>query len=103
MKDLPIFVGESGNLGWGSKCYILSLVFYVQANDVSEEIACCERLLLERGLQNKPFHLVRLMHGNKDFANEDIETRARYLFSFASFVWRDFKKIFLKRLRKHRL
>lgn len=29
-----------------------------------------------------------LTHGNEDFANEDIETRTRYPFSFASFVWR---------------
>lgn len=88
MSELSVFVDESGNLGRDSKYYILSLVFHDQAVDVSGEIAAYERLLGERGLQNKPFHLVPLTHGNEAFANEDIETRTRYLFSFASFAWR---------------
>lgn len=88
MSELSVFVDESGNLGRDSKYYILSLVFHNQAVDVSGDIASYERLLRERGLQDKPFHLVPLTHGNEAFANEDIEARTRYLFSFASFAWR---------------
>lgn len=88
MSELSVFVDESGNLGRDSKYYILSLVFHDQTVDVSGDIASYERLLRERGLQNKPFHLVPLTHGNEAFANEDIEARTRYLFSFASFARR---------------
>ena len=88
MSELSVFVDESGNLGRDSKYYILSLVFHEQTVDVSGDIASYERLLRERGLQNKPFHLVPLTHGNEAFANENIEVRTRYLFSFASFAWR---------------
>ena len=88
MSELSVFVDESGNLGWDSKYYILSLVFHDQENDVTAQISHYEQLLLDRELQNKPFHLVPLTHGNDCFKNESIELRRRYLLSFASFVWR---------------
>lgn len=87
MSELSVFVDESGNLGPDSKYYILSLVFHDQANDISGEMIRYEQLLRDRGLQSRQFHLVPLTHGNGSFANEGIEERTRYLFSFTSFVW----------------
>ena len=87
MNELSVFVDESGNLGWDSDYYILTLVFHDQSDSISESVVRYEQTLAERGLVDVPFHFVPLTHGNGPYAQMDIECRSRLLQGFATLVW----------------
>lgn len=87
MNELSVFVDESGNFGWDSDYYILTLVFHDQSNRLSETISYYEHALLDRELPNIPFHYVPLTHGNGPYAQIDIKDRSRLLQSFATLAW----------------
>lgn len=87
MNELSVFVDESGNLGWDSDYYILTLVFHNQSDDISQSITRYEHVLRERGLPDVPFHFVPLTHGNGPFAQMDVKCRSGLLQSFPTLVW----------------
>lgn len=86
MRELSVFVDESGDIGSESRYYLLALVFHDQADDLGGTIELYERDLAVRGLDDVPMHLNPLMRGNEDYANMPVAIRARMLASFGTFV-----------------
>lgn len=86
MKELSVFVDESGNYGGQSaKYYLVTLVFHDQSAPVVEIIERYERALRERGLPDIPLHMNPLMHGNESYGAMSTRLRSRLLASFATF------------------
>ena len=54
MRELSVFVDESGNLGDDAKYYLLALVLHDQSEDVFEHIGHDESTLAQRGLRDIP-------------------------------------------------
>ena len=86
MRELSVFVDESGDLGSESKYYLLALVFHDQSDDLSRTIGLYERDLAVRGLENLIFHLNPLLRGNERYASMTRERRSSYLASFSTFA-----------------
>ncbi len=86
MRELSVFVDESGDIGGESRCYLLSLVFHDQSDDLSRTMRLYEQDLAVRGLADIPLHLNPLMRGNEGYSNLSVDDRARMLASFGTFV-----------------
>ena len=86
MRELSVFVDESGDLGGESKYYLLALVFHDQDDSLSPLIEQYERVLSERSLENVPLHLNPLLRGNEAYTNMSAPHRLRLLTSFATFA-----------------
>lgn len=90
MRELSIFVDESGDLGQydiKSPFYIISLVFHNQENDISNAISKLEEHLLEKNMpKDHCFHVGPMIRKEEDYENLLIEERRNLLFSLISFV-----------------
>ncbi len=86
MKELSVFVDESGNRGFDSKYYLLTLVFHDQDEPLTPHIDGYEQTLAVSGLDNIPLHLNPLMRAGGDYAALPTETRLRLLNRFAAFA-----------------
>ena len=86
MRELSVFVDESGNNRKDSKYYLLTLIFHDQGQSVTEAIDGYERGLADRRLDDIPLHLGPLMRGNDAYAFMDARTRGKYLSAFRSFA-----------------
>ncbi len=86
MRELSVFVDESGNNRMDSKYYLLTLVFHDQRQGIAELVKGYESGLEERGLDNIPLHLGPLMRGNDAYGCMDVITRRKLLSVFRSFV-----------------
>lgn len=86
MKELSVFVDESGDLGGESKYYLLTLVFHDQSNDLSRTINLYEQSLANRDLPNIPFHFNPLLRANEEYWNLDASLRSKLLMSFSTFA-----------------
>lgn len=87
MKELSVFVDESGNYGGRSaKYYLITLVFHDQSASIVEPIEHYEHALRTRGLPDIPLHMNPLMHGNESYKAMDTRVRSRLLAGFASFA-----------------
>ena len=82
MRELNVFVDESGEYGRESKYYLVTLVFHDQSEDVLIIIGRYERSLLLADLPNIPFHASPLMNGHDDYCDMAMATRKRLLASF---------------------
>lgn len=65
MRELSVFVDESGDIGGESRYYLLSLVFHDQSDDLSRTMRLYEQDLAVRGLADIPLHLNPLMRGER--------------------------------------
>lgn len=87
MKELSVFVDESGNYGGRSaKYYLITLVFHDQSASIVEPIENYEHALRTRGRPDIPLHMNPLMHGNESYKAMDTRMRSRLLAGFASFA-----------------
>ena len=80
MKDLSIFVDESGDFGPydpRTPYYIVGLVFHEQANSVSEQIAYFERSLAEIGLPKHVVHAGPLIRREDVYVHMSMDERKR--------------------------
>lgn len=87
MRELSVFVDESGNLGDDAKYYLLALVLHDQSKDVFEHIRRYESTLTQRGLRDIPLHMNPLMRANEDYKGMTAQERNRLLTCFSSFAW----------------
>ncbi len=85
LRELSIFIDESGSDGLDAPYYILALVLHEQGNSLDSEIALYERSLRERGLPDIPVHTTPLLYRKKAYEGMDEETRKRLLSSFRVF------------------
>lgn len=88
MRELSVFVDESGNLGDDAKYYLLALVLHDQSQDVFEHIGRYESTLAQRGLRDIPLHMNPLMRANEDYKGMTAQERNRLLTCFGSFAWK---------------
>ena len=86
MRELSVFIDESGDLGEMSRYYLVSFVFHDQANGIGECVAKYEASLRERGLRIVPMHVGPLINGNDDYRGLDKTTRACMLSAFRVFA-----------------
>ncbi len=89
MKELSVFVDESGDFGqYDYHCpfYIVSIVFHEQTNDLSENLSNLERKLAEIGYENLCVHCGPIIRSEAEFRNETSDTRKKILMRMMSFV-----------------
>lgn len=86
MKELSVFVDESGDLGGESKYYLLTLVFHDQIDNLSHTISLYEQSIASRGLPNAPFHFNPLLRANEEYWSLDASLRSKLLMSFSTFA-----------------
>lgn len=88
MRELSVFIDESGTQEGRTRYYLVTLVLHDQSESLQSYLTDFEASLNERQLPDVPFHATPLLRGNEDFAGLDSETRSRLLVSFAAFVRR---------------
>lgn len=86
LRELSLFVDESGTEGKGSKYYLLTLVFHDQAYGIAEHVASYELSLKDKRLPDIPFHASPLMNGNDEYTDMAMDERKRLLAAFFVFV-----------------
>ncbi|MEG1907794.1 MAG: DUF3800 domain-containing protein [Gordonibacter sp.] len=86
LRELSLFVDESGTVGKDSKYYLITLVFHDQADDIAEHISSYERALRSRGLPDISFHASPLMNGNDEYAGMGMDERKKLLAAFFVFA-----------------
>ena len=85
MRELSIFVDESGADGLDSNYYLLTLVLHEQEEPLAGVIAPYERALGDKRLPNIPFHMSPLLNGHDEYEGMDSSERASLLSSFMLF------------------
>lgn len=88
LRELSIFVDESGGQGGQSERYLLTLVFHEQSDDISTVVSRYEESLRARGLDDIPFHAGPLLNGNDMYKLLSSGVRKQLLTSFNVFVQR---------------
>lgn len=89
MKELSIFVDESGDFGeydFHSPFYIISLVFHNQDNDIHEDLDILENQLSNIGYSNHCTHAGPLIRGEEEYRNEDIKIRQKIMRTLITFI-----------------
>lgn len=85
MKELSIFVDESGSDNLRDRYYLITLVLHGQADSLADDIARYEQSLRDKKLPDIPFHMTPLLYRKKDYANLDEATRKKLLSTFRVF------------------
>lgn len=86
MRDLSIFVDESGDTGTESKYYLITLVLHEQSRDLHPYERGYQTALLSKGLEDIPLHLSPLINGHGDYEGMPVERRKRHLAAFRVFM-----------------
>lgn len=90
MKELSIFVDESGDFGAyevHSPFYIFTILLHNQSNSIKTQIDHLEKHLKEIGLDSKHcFHAGPIIRREQDYANMDIRERRTCLNSILTFA-----------------
>lgn len=82
MKELSIFIDESGDFGefkGESPFYIVTLVFHNQSNDISEQISILDRRLSECDYQDKHIHTHPIIRREPPYHNLSVDERRKIL------------------------
>ena len=85
MRELSIFVDESGSDGLSDRHYLLTVVMHDQSENIANSIAAYEGALRAKGLPDIPFHASPLMNGKDLYSGLDLRTRKMMLGSFRVF------------------
>ena len=85
MRELSIFVDESGSDGLSDRHYLLTVVMHDQSENIANSIATYEGALRAKGLPDIPFHASPLMNGKDQYSGLDLRTRKMMLGSFRVF------------------
>ena len=85
MRELSIFVDESGSDGLSDRYYLLTVVIHGQSDSIAESIKAYEDALHAKGLPDIPFHASPLMNGKDLYSGLDLRTRKTLLGSFRVF------------------
>lgn len=89
MKELSIFIDESGDFGeydYRSPYYIVSFVFHNQENDISLNITKLDKILTRFNINNNCIHTAPLVRGEEIYQNMDLHARRKILNSFFAFL-----------------
>lgn len=89
MKELSIFIDESGDFGeynYHSPYYIVSFVFHNQKDNISENIVKLDSILTRFNINNNCIHTAPLVRGEETYQNMDLHARRKILNSFFAFL-----------------
>ena len=75
MRELYIFIDESGDIGDCSEYYLVTFILHDQSTDISDGILKFREALGNAGLPEKTFHFAPVLRGHEQYENLDIETR----------------------------
>ncbi len=82
MKELSIFIDESGDFGQTvnqSPYYIVTLVFHDQSDDITENIARLKQWLLDAGIDDEYIHTHPIIRKEDPYHNLSIDERRKIL------------------------
>ena len=105
MKELSIFVDESGDFGeydYHAPYYIISMVLHDQNMDISEDIQVLERELNNLGWSNHCVHAGPVIRSEEEYRGYDLKDRQRILMKMMTFIRHldvQFKSIYIE--KKH--
>ena len=88
MKELSIFVDESGDLGeydYRAPYYIISIVFHDQNYDMNKELAILEESLTHIGWSNHCVHAGPVIRSEEEYKGYSIKDRQGILKRMMSF------------------
>lgn len=85
MRELSVFIDESGSDGLRDRYYLVTLVLHEQDDDLSRGIALYEQSLLSKELPNIPFHASPLLNGHDEYKGMNLALRKRLLSAFRVF------------------
>ena len=88
MKELSIFVDESGDFGeydYHSPYYILSFVFHEQERDISKELKVLNSKMSELELSNHTIHVGPIIRQEEEYRNMTFDKRKRILRNLMTF------------------
>ena len=88
MKELSVFVDESGEFGSSSKYYLVTLLFHDQSVDIAPIIAGHVQALKQSSLDDVQFHMTSLLRGHEYYASMELGDRKRHLARFLAFYRR---------------
>lgn len=105
MKELSIFVDESGDFGeydHRAPYYIISMVLHNQQDDISNELQVLEQELNNLGLPNHCIHSGPVIRSEEEYRGYDLTDRKRMLMKLMTFIRHldiQFKSIYIE--KKH--
>ncbi|MBT1161465.1 DUF3800 domain-containing protein [Bifidobacterium sp. SO1] len=82
MKEISVFLDESGEQGMQSAYYLLTLVFHDQSNDIQVPLSQYDDAIRSRSLPDIPLHLSPLLNGHDDYAGLPVGDRKQLLIAF---------------------
>lgn len=88
MKELSVFVDESGDKSLHARYFLVTVVIHDQANKITEKINAYEQSLATADLPNIPFHSEPLLNGHEGYADLSLSQRKKLLYSFNVLVQR---------------
>ena len=89
MKEISIFIDESGDFGEYNKIspyYIVTMVFHDQDNDIAGCLDSLEQELIYLGYPNHCLHAGPIIRMEAEFKNEDIVVRRKLLMKLMGFI-----------------
>ncbi len=86
MRELSVFVDESGGQNGISRYLLITLVLHDQSKNISDAISSYEGSLMAKGLPDIPFHASPLMYGKDLYFQLEHETRHQLFSAFFVFV-----------------
>ncbi len=89
MKELSIFVDESGDFGKfseNSPYYIVSFVFHEQKHSIAEQVKQLDSFLESKGLKNHTIHTAPLVRREQSYMFWDVNLRAKIFYKLFAFT-----------------
>ena len=89
MKEISIFIDESGDFGKlnpRSPYYIVTMVFHNQTNDISACLDSLEQELTYLGYPHHCLHAGPIVRMENEFEHEDIVIRRKLLMKLMGFI-----------------
>ena len=89
MKEISIFIDESGDFGKFNKkspFYIVTMVFHDQSSDITACLASLEQELLYLGYPNHCLHAGPIVRMEDEFKEENIVVRRKLLMKLMGFI-----------------
>lgn len=88
MKELSLFIDESGDSSTQTRYFLLTVVIHNQSEEITDKIISYEKSLVLADLPNIPFHSEPLLNGHEVYEDLEIKTRKKLLYSFNVLVQR---------------
>lgn len=77
MRELSLFVDESGDKSIATRYYLLTFVLHEQSDRITSKIQAHEQTLAAADLPNIPFHSEPLLNGHDDYENLGLTQRKK--------------------------